>query len=417
MFREKFDVAVIGAGAAGLAAAIGAREEGGSRVLILERDRELGGILPQCIHTGFGLRYFRENLTGPEYVHRFIQRVEDLRIECLLDTMVIKVNPDKSVLATNSSFGPLTIRAKAIVLAMGCRERTRGAIVVPGTRPAGIFTAGTAQRLLDIEGFLPGREIVVLGSGDVGMIVARRFATEGAHVKAVVEKTPYLGGLERNEVQCLRDFNIPLLLEHTVVEIHGKRRVEAVTLAKVDNEGSVVPGSEKRLLCDTLVLSVGLIPENELSEAAGIEIDPRTNGPKVDENMQTSVEGIFACGNVVHVNDLVDSVTEAGEIAGRCGAQYALGRLRPIVDGVEVLPGPGVRYVIPHKISGRKPVKLQLRATEPLLDARVRVGRDLEARRRVVKPPQVVEVMLTGRMLEKLEKGSRITVTVEGRSS
>ena len=325
--KRKVDIAVVGGGAAGLSATLKAKEMGIKDLVILERNEELGGILPQCIHTGFGVHYFKENLTGPEYISRFIKRVRDLKVECKLATMVLSISPKKEIIAVNSQDGLLEYHAKAVVLAMGCRERTRGMLGIAGTRPAGVLTAGTAQRLMDVEGFLPGKEVVILGSGDIGLIMARRFAMEGAEVKAVVEILPYPSGLDRNIVQCLEDFNIPLLLQYTVTIVHGTDRVTAVTIAKVKENGKVIKGTEKTITCDTLILSAGLIPENELSEGAKILLDPRTSGPVVNEAMETSVQGIFACGNVVHVHNLVDEVTNTGELAGKNAARYVLKEL------------------------------------------------------------------------------------------
>lgn len=319
-----YEIIIIGGGPAGLAAAIEAREQGISRILVLERDRELGGILQQCIHNGFGLHIFKEELTGPEYAQRFIDRLQALEIEYRLGTMVLDITPDKEIHAVSREAGYLTFRAKAIILAMGCRERTAGAISLPGTRPAGILTAGTAQRYINMEGFQVGRRVVILGSGDIGLIMARRLTLEGAKVLAVVELLPFSGGLTRNIVQCLQDFDIPLYLSHTVVDVRGRERVSGVTIAEVDSGRRPIAGTERHYDCDTLLLSVGLIPENEISKTADIRLDPRTNGPWVNESMETSVPGIFACGNVVHVHDLVDFVTQESRRAGRGAARYAV---------------------------------------------------------------------------------------------
>ena len=317
-----YDIVIIGGGPAGLAAAVAARDCGIESILILERDRELGGILNQCIHNGFGLHTFQEELTGPEYADRFIKQIYDRKIDYKLNTMVVEIRRDKTITALNRTDGLLEIKAGAVILAMGCRERSRGALNIPGYRPAGIFSAGTAQRLVNIDGYLPGREVVILGSGDIGLIMARRMTLEGAHVKLVAELMPYSGGLKRNIVQCLDDFNIPLKLSHTVVDIKGKERVEGVTIAQVDKNRKPIPGTEEYYPCDTLLLSVGLIPENELSTNLGVKINPVTSGPVVNESLETNIEGIFACGNVLHVYDLADYVSQEAAAAGRYAARY-----------------------------------------------------------------------------------------------
>ena len=351
MTELEFDVAIIGGGPAGLAAALSAYGQGAKRVAILERDFRLGGILEQCIHTGFGLRYFDEELSGPEYVDRFIKRIKGTDIRVFLNTMVLRIDQDKKEIeAVNPKDGGIRIQAKAIVLAMGCREKTRFQIVVPGTRPAGVFTAGSAQRFINIQNYRVGNRIVIVGSGDIGMIMARRMTLEGAKVEAVVEIMPYLAGLTRNRVQCLDDFGIPLYLGHTVTCIEGQNRVSGVKVAKVDENMQPIQETEFEIPCDTVLFSVGLIPENEISKGCGVRLDPVTNGPVVDSDMMTNVPGIFACGNVVHVNDLVDNVTEESELAGKSAAKYALGTLKE--DGeIAVSAGENVRYVVPKKIS------------------------------------------------------------------
>lgn len=408
---EDAGVVVIGGGAAGLAAAIEAKREV-EDVMILERSGELGGILPQCIHTGFGLHYFSENLTGPEYISRLIQKARELRIGHKLNTMVLRISPDKKIVAVNDVDGLMTIQAKAIVLAMGCRERTRGALRIPGDRPAGIYTAGTAQRLMDLEGYMVGKRVVILGSGDVGLIMARRFAMENAKVEAVVEIAPYLGGLGRNMVQCLEDFDIPLLLQHTVTSIRGAGRVEAVTVARVDASWRPIPGTGREIKCDTLILSAGLIPENELSKTAGVVLDRLTGGPIVDEHMETSVRGIFACGNVVHVHDLVDHVSWAGEVAGRSAAKYVMGELPPPRKKVALKAGENVRYVVPQVISGEEEMALHLRAKKPMQDVKLRIG-ELTVPLRVVRPPELVMVKLTQEKIERVVKGDELTINIE----
>jgi NADPH-dependent 2,4-dienoyl-CoA reductase/sulfur reductase-like enzyme len=346
----KYDIVVIGGGPAGLAAAIEGKKNGVDNILVIERDRELGGILQQCIHNGFGLHVFKEELTGPEYAERFINELKEQGIQYKLDTMVLEITTDKKIRAINTKDGYMEIEAKAIVLAMGCRERTRGAINIPGTRPAGVFTAGTAQRFVNMEGYMVGKEVVILGSGDIGLIMARRMTLEGAKVHAVVELMPYSGGLTRNIVQCLDDFDIPLYLSHTVTNIKGKDRVEEVVIAQVDENRKPIPGTEKSYKCDTLLLSVGLIPENELSINAGIQLDPVTGGPVVNQSMETNIEGIFACGNVVHVHDLVDWVTEESRRAGKNAAKYVLGKLKTCENPIKTKGENGIRYIVPQLV-------------------------------------------------------------------
>ena len=346
--KNHYDVIVIGGGPGGMAAACAACGGGASSVLLIERDREVGGILNQCIHSGFGLHHFKEELTGPEYAGRFAAMLKETETEVLTDTMVLEVTADRRVKCLNSRDGYREYSAGAIVLAMGCRERTRGAIAIPGDRPAGVMTAGTAQRYVNMEGYMPGRRIVILGSGDIGLIMARRMTLEGAKVLACVELCPYSNGLTRNIVQCLEDYGIPLYLSHTITGIVGRKRVEKVVISKVDGF-TPIPGTEFEIECDTVLLSVGLIPENELTRRAEIPIDRRTNGPAVYENMQTMCEGIFACGNVVHVHDLVDFVTAESMKAGAAAAAYALGR-RATGRTLDIIPGGGVNYTVPQKL-------------------------------------------------------------------
>ena len=417
-----YDIVIIGGGPAGLAAAISAKKSGVDSVLILERDRELGGILNQCIHNGFGLHTFKEELTGPEYAGRFIEQVKELDVEYKLNTMVMDISSQKTITAMNREEGLFEIQAKAVVLAMGCRERPRGALNIPGYRPAGIFSAGTAQRLVNIEGYMPGKEVVILGSGDIGLIMARRMTLEGAKVKVVAELMPYSGGLKRNIVQCLDDYGIPLKLSHTVVDIKGKERLEGITLAQVDAHGKPVPGTEKEYSCDTLLLSVGLIPENEISRGMGVDMNPVTSGPNVNESLETNLEGVFACGNVLHVHDLVDFVSEEAAVAGRNAARYILtGKEQdPEAKIVGINPIEGVRYTVPGTIN--------VNHMDENLTVRFRVGgvytncyisayfddkRVIHKKRPVVAPGEMEELKLTKELLLKYPDLQTITVKIE----
>ena len=420
---KTYDIVIIGGGPAGLAAAVSARKNGVESILILERDRELGGILNQCIHNGFGLHTFKEELTGPEYADRFIRQVKELCIEYKLHTMVMNISSSKIITAMNREEGLFDIQVKAVILAMGCRERPRGALNIPGYRPAGIFSAGTAQRLVNIEGYLPGREIVILGSGDIGLIMARRMTLEGARVKVVAELMPYSGGLKRNIVQCLDDYGIPLKLSHTVVDIKGKERLESVILAEVDDNRKPIPGTEEEYSCDTLLLSVGLIPENELSRDMGVTINSVTSGPKVNESLETNIEGVFACGNVLHVHDLVDFVSEEAGAAGRNAACYVkAGEKRSGTETADIVleAVEGVRYTVPETIN--------IARMDEELTVRFRVGnvykncyisvyfdevRMLHKKRQIMAPGEMEDVRITREQLMDAPDLKKITVKIE----
>lgn len=411
-----YDLIIIGGGPAGMAAACSAWDNGLKNILVIERDRELGGILNQCIHNGFGLHHFKEELTGPEYASRFIDLVKNTGVEIMTDTMALQITPDKEVHAVSSENGYMVLKAKSIVLAMGCRERTRGAISIPGTRASGILTAGAAQRYVNIEGYMVGKRVVILGSGDIGLIMARRMTLEGAKVLACVELMPYSGGLQRNIVQCLEDYNIPLYLSHTIVDIKGKERVEKVTIAKVDENRRPVKGTEIEFDCDTVLLSVGLIPENELTKAAGIEIDSRTNGAVVYENTETSVDGIFACGNVLHVHDLVDFVTAESYKAGKAAADY-VNHNQKSGTCINVVNGSGVSYTVPQKIRAvdrDNEIFFRVRNVYKNVKIAVMCGEKLIAqfKREHLAPGEMEKICIPSRLMQTVD-GNRIEISVK----
>ena len=411
----KVDLVIIGGGPAGMSAAVAAYDAGLRNILILERDTSLGGILRQCIHNGFGLHRFKEELTGPEYAYRYELQVRERNIPFKLNTMVLDITPNKVITAMNSEDGMFTIEAKAIILAMGCRERPKGALNICGKRPAGIFTAGTAQKFVNMDGYMPGKKVVILGSGDIGLIMARRMTFEGAEVKAVCELMPYSGGLARNIEQCLNDFNIPLMLSHTVVEIHGGDRVTGVTIAKVDERRKPIPETRQYIECDTLLLSCGLLPENELTKSANIPLSPITGGAMVDQNRQTETEGIFSCGNVLHVHDLVDYVSEEAEIAGKAAVKYINGETA-YGKNITLKTDGKVRYTVPQRISAEENVTVYFRVADVYRDIKI-VVRDgdevlVSKKKQKVAPGEMETVTLTKEMIAGI-KSAEISFSIE----
>ena len=420
MKKLSYDLVIIGGGPAGLAAALEARRNNVEKILVCERGSKLGGILEQCIHNGFGLQYFKEELTGPEYATRFAKKVLASDIDVKTDTMVLDITEDKKIIAQNGVDGLFEVETKACILAMGCRERTREAITIPGDRPSGVMTAGAAQRYVNVNGYLPGKEIVILGSGDIGLIMARRMTLEGAKVKVVAELMPYSGGLKRNIVQCLDDFGIPLKLSHTVVDIKGKERVESVTLAQVDENRKPIPGTEEEYTCDTLLLSVGLIPENELSDKLGVQLHPVTGGPVVNESLETSIPGVFACGNVLHVHDLVDFVSQEATMAGNCAAAYVKTGRTEETEEIPVKCGSGVRYTVPAKIrpaymEEKLPVRFRVGQVYQKASITVRSGDTvlLRKKRPIMAPGEMETVYIKKDSLSPDNIGNDITISVE----
>ena len=416
--KNQYELVIIGGGPAGLAAAVSAFDNGTKDILIIEREEKLGGILNQCIHNGFGLTRFKESLSGPEYASRFVKEVKDRNIEVLTQTTVLSLDKDKQITAINSENGVFTIKATAVILAMGCRERSRGALSIAGARPAGIYSAGTAQKYVNVKGFLPGKRVVILGSGDIGLIMARRMTLEGAKVLAVCEIMPYSSGLKRNIVQCLDDFGIPLYLSHTIVKIEGDERVSGVVIAKVDKNKKHIPGTEMHFDCDTILFSVGLIPENELTKGAGVEISPKTRGAVVSQTRQTSIEGIFACGNVLQVHDLVDFVSEEAETAGACASKY-IQNGKKNGEVIEVVSGKNLSYVCPQRIEKEEKgnVKLFFRVTNTFKDCviTVRNGEQIIAtkKKKIAVPGEMETLILPENKIKDLNGKIEVSLEVE----
>jgi NADPH-dependent 2,4-dienoyl-CoA reductase/sulfur reductase-like enzyme len=418
MLQERsFDLIVVGGGPAGMASAIRAYELGVKNILLVDRNPFLGGILPQCIHSGFGLKIFGKELTGPEYAQMFIDRIKSAHIDVMLNTIVLNIDSRKNVTFSNKNDGIKSIKTKAIILALGCRERTRGSINIPGDRPSGVFTAGLVQRMVNIEGYLPGEDVVVLGSGDIGLIMARRLKLEGCNVIGVYELMPFSSGLKRNIVQCLDDFNIPLMLSHTVTRIYGKRRLEAVEISKVDKDLNIVSASSFEVSCDTLLLSVGLIPENEVSKAAGVELDEHSGGPIVDENLESSIEGIFACGNSLFVNDLADNVTEDGYIAAESAVRF-LSSNENNGRNIDIMPGRNIAYIIPQKISGHSDVIFRIRARFPVKNAYVEIPEiGFKKKERFVLPGELIFVKVGKEKFKGFELSNKRIITINIKES
>ena len=406
--KSHLDLAIIGSGPAGLAAAVKARQRGVKDLVVFERDERPGGILKQCVHNGFGIEKFEEELTGPEYSNRYIKMAEAEKIDIALNTMVLKMDKNRTITSVSEQCGLRNYQCKSIIIAMGCRERPRGSLGIPGERPAGIFTAGMAQRIINIEGYMPGEKIVILGSGDIGMIMARRLTLEGAEVKAVAEVLPYTSGLIRNVVQCLYDFDIPLKLSHTVAEIHGKKRVEGVTIVRVDSDWNPIKGTEQFIECDTLLLSVGLIPENELSKMAGVSIDSRSGGPFVNDFLETNVKGVFACGNVLHVNDMVDNVSSEGEVAA-IGAYLRIKDKMPDLKRKISLEGDeNIGQIVPQVLSGEKQTTLYIRVRKPMAKMKLRIGEIFEKTYPFARPSEMIRIKISKKIFSEIGNSVKI---------